>query len=138
MTLINYFLALRNKKQQSKRIELKILKEIARLNVHEQAALREFYIQSKDTLEMPMLDDTIIGLQNKGVIYQASNAGPVYVHGTFFSYAITDFARENLTFQMLELPENPSEEDKNRIFNARPYWAKEQSRIEQRRNSSWF
>jgi hypothetical protein len=114
-----------------------ILKEIYNLGFHERALLREFYINSKDTLQLPMDNDTVVGLQNKHILYQVSGTGFTYVHGAYFTYAITEFAKENLTLEMIGLPQNPTEQDIERIRNERPTWAKEKSRFEDRFNSRW-
>lgn len=65
------------------------------------------YIIGKSTLEIPMSNEAAISLVNKGIIYQASNTGLVYLHGPTFAYSIIDFVRENLTHEMIELPQEP-------------------------------
>ncbi|MDQ0107524.1 hypothetical protein J2T02_002643 [Chitinophaga terrae (ex Kim and Jung 2007)] len=136
--LYHYFSRMRTEARLSKKIRSSIKKEIAQLNIHEQAVLREFFIQDKHTLNMPFTNDTVISLENKRIIYRTANIGPVYRGGPMFPYSIEDFARVLLTSELLGFPENPTEENRRKIFEARPYWAKEQQSLEQRRNSAWF
>lgn len=118
-------------------IKKNILKNIHYLDNHEKALLREFYINGKNTMQMPMDNDTVTGLVNKHIIYQASSTGFTYLHGLYFPYAITELAFENLTNKMIGLPDNPTEEEKSRILSERPNWAKEKSRIDNLYNSRW-
>ncbi len=137
VTLINYFGRLITRKRLTKKIKASILKDIKYLDIHEKALLREFYINGKQTLQMPLDNDTVVGLVNKHIIYQASSTGFTYLHGVYFPYSMTEIALDNLTPELLDLPQNPSEEDKHRIISLRPNWAKEKSRIEDLFNSRW-
>jgi hypothetical protein len=120
-----------------KKINESILKDINYLNFHEKALLREFYINVKSTLDLPINDDTVTGLINKHIIYQASNTGFTYIHGAYFPFSITKFASEKLTLQMLDLPNNPTEQEKFKILAERPNWAKDRSRFDELLNSHW-
>jgi hypothetical protein len=137
VTLINYIGRLITRKRLTKKIKNSILKDIKYLDIHEKALLREFYINCKQTLQMPLDNETVVGLVNKHIIYQASNTGFTYLHGVYFPYSMTEIASENLIPEILDLPQNPSEEDKRRIISQRPNWAKEKSRIEDLFNSRW-
>lgn len=124
-------------KSLTKKIKKSIVKDIHFLDLHEKALLREFFINGKHTLQLPFDNDTVVGLVNKYIIYQASSTGFTYSHGAYFPYTISDIAYEHLTNQILELPKNPTEEDKRRILDSRPNWAKERSRIDNMSNSGW-
>lgn len=137
VAIINYIGRLITRKQLTKKIKNSILKDIKYLDIHEKALLREFYINGKQTLQMPLDNDTVTGLVNKHIIYQASSTGFTYLHGVYFPYSMTEIALDNLTPEMIDLPQNPSEEDKYRIISQRPNWAKEKSRIEDLFNSRW-
>jgi len=137
VTLINYVGKLISRKRLTKKIKASILKDIKYLDVHEKALLREFYINGKQTLQMPLDNDTVVGLVNKHIIYQASSTGFTYLHGVYFPFSMTEIALDNLTSEIIDLPQNPSEEDKRRIISLRPNWAKEKSRIEDLFNSRW-
>jgi len=137
VALINFIARNISRKRFKRQIRLSVLRNINYLDFHEKALLREFYINDKHTLQMPFDNDTVVGLLNKHIIYQASSTGFVYVHGTYFPYSMTDIARENITFQLLDLPENPTDNDMRQILNQRPNWAKERSKIDDLFNSRW-
>ena len=137
VALINFIARQITRSIYRKKVKESILKEIYLLDFHEKALLREFYINGKQTLQLPMDNDTVVGLVNKQIIYQASGTGFTYLHGIYFTFSMTEIARENLTFQLIDLPENPTESEKNRIINERPNWAKERSRIDNMFNSRW-
>lgn len=116
-----------NQKRTIKRIEYEIIETINSLDFHEKALLREFFINDKNTLQLPFDNDTVAGLVNKYILEQASDYGFTYIQGAYFSYSITKFARKNLTNEMVDIPRNITESDKKRIFNERPSWAKNRS-----------
>jgi hypothetical protein len=138
VTLISYISRHFKQKKISKQIKAEILKDIALLDSHEKAIIREFFIQGKHTLQLPLDSDTVVGLVNKNIIYCASSTGFVYLHGSYFPYTISKFVLEQLRDEMIDLPQNPTETDKRRIWDARPSWAKEKNRIEDMRNNSWI
>lgn len=130
VTIVTAFFQNINRNKNKRRIEESILKSLKALDLHEKALLREFYIQGKSTLQLPFDNDTVAGLSNKGIIYQASATGFTYIHGVYFSYSITEFAARHLTHQAIELPQNPTEAEKQIILINRPQWAKERSRFD--------
>jgi len=119
-----------NRKRLNRHIRKGILTTISELDFHEKAVLREFFINDKNTLQLPIDNDTVVGLVSKRILYQVSKTGFTYIHGAYFPYSISDYVRENLKWEMIDLPQNPTDEDKERIINNRPYWAKEKSRRE--------
>jgi len=135
VTLINYLGRVTARKRLTQRIKKSILKDIGCLDIHEKALLREFIINDKKTLQMPLDDETVVGLVNKHIIYQASANGFTYLHGIYFMFSMTEIVSENLTSEMLELPVKPSDEDRLRIISERPNWAKEKSQFEDLFNS---
>ena len=137
VSLVSYISKSINRKKIKKELEKNILKELTRLTQHEKALLREFFINNKDALQLPMDNDTVTGLQIKSIIYQVSPTGFTYLHGAYFTYSITDFAKENLTNETLGIPDSMSEDDKSRILNERPEWAKDKHTFENRKNLRW-
>ncbi len=137
LSLIEFITKIVKRKKIKKEIEMSIIKELSQLGFHEKALLREFYINNKDTLQLPMDNDTVTGLQTKRIIYQVSNTGFTYRHGAYFIYSISDFAKEYLTNEMLDFPNAMTEEDKRRIIDERPEWAKNKYDFENRRNLKW-
>ncbi len=138
VTISNFITKKFSLNKYEKKLQSTILKNLNDLNIHEQALLREFFIQDKHTLQLPMDDETVIGLENKRIIVRASDVGFTYIHGAYFPYAITNFAKNNLTDVILGFPENMSESDKINIIESRPNWAKEKTRREELFNSRWF
>ncbi|HEY9003578.1 MAG TPA: super-infection exclusion protein B [Mucilaginibacter sp.] len=137
IALISYVLSQLSIKTHRKKIRKRILRDIQYLDIHEKALLREFFINKKQTLQMPMDNETVIGLLNKDIIYQASGTGFTQLRSIYFSYSLTKIARENLTLQLIDLPQNPAEEDIRKIIENRPAWAKEKTKWDNMYNSGW-
>ncbi len=133
VSLVSYISGKIDRKKIKREIERDIIKELSRLGFHEKAVLREFYINNKDALQLPIDNDTVVGLQNKRIIYQVSSTGFTYLHGAYFTYSITEFAKANLTNEVLGFPENITEEDETRIMQERPEWAKDKHNFENRK-----
>lgn len=111
-----------------------IREAIDQLDMHEKSVLREFFIQGKHTLKMPIDDPTVSGLLSKRVLYQVSQLGEMGIVGMLFNCSITDIARKLLSPQILELPiTEPSEAEINKIRDARPRWM-----IKYESNRRWF
>ena len=137
VTLISFISRRFSYNNYRSKIKKSILREIMYLDNHEKALLREFYLNSKYTLQLPLDNETVVGLVNKHIIYQVSDTGFSYLHGICFPYSMTKLAFKYLKFEMIDLPTDPTEDDKRRIFNERPIWAKEKSLREDRYNSRW-
>lgn len=137
VTLLYYIGSLINRYRMTKKIKDSILNDIKCLNINEKALLREFYINDKQTLQMPLDNDTVVGLVNKHIIYQASSTGFTYSHGAYFPYTMTEIAFKNLTPEMIDIPKKITEDAKRRISSQRPTWAIEKSRFENLFNSRW-
>lgn len=130
---ISYILKIVSREFQNRRINKKVINELLHLNTHELALLREFFIQDKFAIKIPIHDDTMIGLLNKGIIYQASNIGPVDGRCAISNYSLSDSVRDKLTNVMLGLTQKPIESEKRSIIEARPLWAK----VNEKMNSFW-
>ena len=137
VALFYYFAQKIKKFRIKKKIEKTILKRLINLGFHDKALLREFFIHCKDTLQLPVDDDTVVSLTNKGIIIQVSNTGFTYIHGSYLPFSLSKIARENLKLEMLDLPQDPTEVDKIRIMKARPNWAIGRSSFDQILNSYW-
>jgi len=96
------------------------------LDHSEQAILREFYIQGKYTIEIPVNNPSVVGLMNKGIVVLAGKYGEHSLSGMLFPCAIIEDARNRLTNKILGLPDGtPSEEDMNRIKESRPAFTRD-------------
>jgi len=120
-----------------KEIGKQIVADLQVLDFHEKALLREFYINGKQTLQLPMDNETVVGLTNKRIIYQTSSTGFTYLHGVFFFFSITEHASKHLTLKMIDLPPNPTQEEQMVLFDARPDWAKQKSQVDNRKSLRW-
>ena len=137
IALWTFFSRLIKRKTFSRKIRNSILKDIQNLDFHEKALLREFFINGKNTLQLPIDNDTVVGLTNKQIIYSASNTGFFYLHGAYFPFTISDYAMKHLTNELLDLPRNPTEDEVRQITQNRPDWAKEKSRVDNLYKSLW-
>lgn len=123
LTLFTYSLEKIKQIYQRKRLKSSIIKYINNLDYHEKALLREYSIKGKSTLQFPMDNETVVGVENKRLIYRASDTGLKNIHGMLFPYTLSSIVEENLTKIMLDIPEFPSDEDKKKIMLQRPQWA---------------
>lgn len=107
------------------------------LTFHEQAVLREFFIEGKDVIELPIHDPVVISLQNKYLVFQVSGSGLVKYGDAFFSCKITDYARKRLTYDIINLPRNNDKASVEWALNNRPSWAKRQQQFDNLMNGWW-
>lgn len=105
---------------------------LSNLDHAEKAVLREFYIQGKYTIELPMDNPTVVGLRNKGIVYIAGKYGQPTLAGILMPFAIRDEARELINSDMIDLPVGElSELEIQRIKDSRPVFIQE---IERRKS----
>ncbi len=106
-----------------------IIQNIYNLDDHEKAILREFYINGmRNAMELEFFDEAVKSLVAKGIIYQISTSGPVYVYGSFFAYSISKIAQKYLTNELIDLPRNPNQQQLHMLLSLRPAWAKEKTK----------
>lgn len=113
--------AIKNRIRKNK-IEHSIMENLNRLDSFEKAILREFCLQNKNTISMPSNNSTVVGLEIKGIIYQASDLGFANSLGSFFPYSITGFAKDKLTNEIIDSPRDFTDIDSTRINDSRPNW----------------
>jgi hypothetical protein len=128
--IYNYLSSIYLNRKRKRNIEKGIIEAVNNLDIHEKALLREFYINSKSTLQLPIDNETVAGLSNKRIIYQVSSTGFTSVYGIYWSYAMTQYAKGLITLSILELPSQPTEAQAQIIMNNRPKWAKEKTEFE--------
>lgn len=124
LLIIQFFLWVRNKFRKSKQkrnIESTVQTSIENLDNHEKSVLREFYIQGKHTLHLPIDNPTVAGLMRKGILEVVSRNGEMSLVGMLFSVSITQLAESLINPQIVGLPTGtPSEEQIQQIRNSRP------------------
>jgi hypothetical protein len=95
--------------------------KLATLDNSERAILREFWIQERNTILIPINNPSAVGLINSRIIIIASKHGELSVYGMLYPCAIVESARKLLTNTILELPEAaPTEGEIRRIRESRP------------------
>lgn len=110
---------------RSRKIKKGVSENLNSLTFHEQAVLREFFIQGKDVIEMPMHDPVVISLINKFIITQVAISGKVQFGDAYFGYKIIDYARKKMTYEIISLPKQNDELSIKWVYSNRPNWAKE-------------
>lgn len=110
----------------------KLIRErLLQLDDSERAILREFYMQGKYTLELPINNPSVIGLKRKGVLQIASNYFEHSYSGLFVSCVIVEEARKQLTYEMLDFrEEKPSQTELKRLEDLRPAFIRDIQRRE--------
>jgi hypothetical protein len=98
----------------------KLVERIGSLDPAERIVLREFFIQGQSTVKLPIDQPVVAGLIQKGIIHQVGQFGEHTVGGMAFSFRIRDEAVSMVDHDLLDLPENPTKEDKKRIIAERP------------------
>lgn len=93
---------------------------IMELDADEIAVLREFYIQGKHVIELPLDHPTVAGLRNKRIVLVASNAGYRDLAGSVFPVQLSEHAKSLITQETLRVAEVPTEQDIDRIRAERP------------------
>lgn len=98
-----------------------LLKTISELDHSEMAILREFYIQAKNTIQLPFNDASVTGLRRKGIVTPVGNLGEYSYVGMLLPFAMASETREILRPEMIGLPlGEPTEEEIEWIRNSRP------------------
>jgi hypothetical protein len=135
LLIINFVLwtiAKAKSKRAKKKLYELILLTINELDEHEKSVLREFGVQGKNTILMPIDNPTVSGLLHNGILSYVSPNGQITLAGRSFPLKISEFAKEFLTFQQLDFPVGePSKEDLKKILESRPKWAGKKSFLDQ-------
>jgi hypothetical protein len=98
---------------------------IRRLDFEEKAVLREFIIQRKNVLALPMRELAVSNLLESGVLVPAHETQEIKGSGRIIKLSIAVDAREQLTHKVLGLPVGKlTEEEANQLKAARPDYAR--------------
>jgi len=90
------------------------------LDFEEIVVLREFFIQGRHVIELPVDHPTVAGLRNKRLVQVAGSTGYRDLAGSVFPVQLTREAKMLLTTAALGLPEDRTEESIQRIMRERP------------------
>ncbi|HAO26764.1 MAG TPA: hypothetical protein DCQ68_01900 [Chryseobacterium indologenes] len=120
LSLGSYFI----KKIKEEYNELKLKKSIERkiknLTYHEMYLLAFIMNKGKSTINLPWLDETVISLENKNIIYKSSNSGPVKDSGPYWAYSVSEFAEPHLSMAIMPLktlPESKIDELNDHLYD---------------------
>lgn len=104
----------------------------------EQSVLREFALQQRNTIFLPIDDPAVAGLIRSGILVVVGRAGHRARVGSLFPVAIADEYSEHLTPAALGLPcTAPTPEDIDHILSKRPDFAVGLHHDTRRRLSAW-
>jgi hypothetical protein len=122
-TILGHFV-----KKKYKKFAIKNLKE---LDPHEKAVIREFFINHKNSLEMPLDNAVVKGLINKRIVIRISTMGQANLFaGMLFPMKLNDNIKDKITEEILGLPKTENEDEiRNFVNENRPKWAKEIDRM---------
>lgn len=109
-------------------MQQKLLKELLDyLDASEKAVLREFVIQRKNVIKLPVTEPAVKNLLEQGILTYAFGEPGEAGLNAIKPLMITIAARPLLTFKVLGLnPANMSEEQKSQILSNRPKYAYKQ------------
>ena len=129
MCIICDFVLYSGKKQ--KKIERRILENLHNLDNAECAVLREFFLQGRNVIRMPIDSPDVVGLRRKGIVVIAGREGEQWHAGLMFPVAISEPALAVLQPNMIGLPDpklSDAERDRavQKLIEARPFFCRQQ------------
>jgi hypothetical protein len=109
----------------------KIADRMLQLDASEKSVLREFYLQSQNTIKLPIDHPVVAGLMRSGVVVQVGAHGRRSVAGLVFSMKIADEAEKHITHDLIDFPEGElTFEDEQFLINNRPQFMRSIQREE--------
>ena len=116
--------------RRRRKAQMRAVKAITALDRAEKYVLREFFLQGRNVIELPFDHPTVAGLVRKGVVEVAGSQGYRSLAGSVFPVALTESARELLALETVDLPEQPTEEELERIRRERPNFIRDIARYD--------
>ena len=116
-----------------RRAKRQTVEALSTLDLAEQRVLREFLIQGRDVIELPLDHPTVAGLRRKGVVVLAGSQGYRSLAGSVFPVALTESAKSLLTPGHVDLPSQPTPQDIERIRMERPNFMRDIARQDELR-----
>jgi len=106
------------------------------LDNYEKAVLREFYVQRKHTIELPVENPTVAGLLQKGIISVVGEYSEnVFGVGRLFPFSLSSFASAVMNPQLVDFPTGElTREQHYEIQQSRPSFADGKMVIPNRRS----
>lgn len=105
--------------------QLSVVQAIAQLDRSEKAVLREFFIQERHVIELPLDHPTVAGLMQKGILSRSSRQGYRSTAGTVFPVTLTKSTSLLLLPVHVDLPTTPTDSELEDIWAERPNFLRE-------------
>lgn len=110
------------------KVKKEYLELLKNLDIHEKAVLREFIINQKSSIEVPIDNPTITGLIRKNILSINKQFGNSFIlNGMNTAVSMNKFVEKHLTLSDIDLTENPTEEEIEIIKSSRPEWIERHS-----------
>ncbi len=121
LSIIYYFKEKFEEKIILKKNNKYIFNVLESLDSSEKSVLREFGIQQKNSVNMPIDNSTVAGLINKSILKRVSNIGD----GLYFPISLTKIAEDKINKSHLGINKEMSEDELSDLISKRPEWAKD-------------
>ena len=106
--------------------EIKILERLYNLDHKEQIILREFFLQDRNTIKLPIDHPVVAGLLRDNILHVISKLGRMSHAGALASVSMTEECKKSVLLEMVSLHGNePTDEDRERVARERPYFISE-------------
>lgn len=126
LVIVNLIIWLFNKlhfEYKLKKLKAEYKQILSELDPKEKAVLREFAIQSQNSVTMPYDDTVVSGLIDKGILRFNKQLGNSFIaNGTAVSLSMTKYISKIIKIEHLDLKENLTEEEKYYVMENRPEW----------------
>jgi len=103
-----------------RKLKAQLIESLSKLDHYEKSIIREFYIQNKKTLQLPMDQATISGMLQSGFLTIAGSLGERSLAGMLFPIMINPIVEDFITYEHIDLPTNPTDADIEWVKNNRP------------------
>lgn len=105
------------------KVQKEYIASLRNLDIHEKAVLREFIINQKSSIEVPIDNPTITGLIRKKILSINQQFGNGFIMtGMNAAVSMNKFVEKHLTLADIDLTENPTEEEVENVRANRPDW----------------
>lgn len=104
-----------------------LLGRLMSLDPQETIILREFFLQDRNTIKLPIESPVVAGLLKEGILQLVQTLSQRCFAGRLASFRLSEAAQAFVTFELLGPPssENISEADRERIMSERPQFIRE-------------
>ncbi|WP_293944789.1 MULTISPECIES: super-infection exclusion protein B [unclassified Sphingobacterium] len=100
--------------------------KVAKLDAFEQSVLREFVLQGKKSIEMPIDNETVSGLISQGILVKNTQIGGSFImNGMNVSLCINRLVEKVMLVEHLGLSDPPTDEQILFAKQNRPPWIRE-------------